>query len=83
MNHPYKDSIKPFLHDEVINTVEDLHLTQEEASEILGIEPRTFAYFKAGKTMFSSTTLLMYLSRLCINYTEFFAKLKRAIEQCE
>ncbi len=83
MTHSYKESIKPFLHDEVVSTVERLKLTQEQAAEILGIEPRTYAYFKAGKTTFSATTLLMYLSRLCNNYVEFFDGLKKLIDTIE
>lgn len=81
MTHSYKESIKPFLHDEVVSTVERLKLTQEQAAEILGIEPRTYAYFKAGKTTFSATTLLMYLSRLCKIMQNFLMHSKNLLIQ--
>ena len=81
MKHMYKDSMKPFIHAEITNTVKELALTQEQTAEILGIEDRTYYYFKSGKTMCSATTLLIYLACMCPDTKKFIAKLKIAVNK--
>ncbi|MBO4941729.1 MAG: XRE family transcriptional regulator [Clostridia bacterium] len=83
MKHAYKDSIKSILHRELIKTIEESNLTQEETAEILGIDVRSLAYLKAGTTMCSSTTLLIYLTKLCKNPTKFLEDVEGVIKELE
>lgn len=81
MEHPLKESIRPLLYQEIFDTVNELDLTSEKAAEILGIELRTFTYLKSGKTMCSTTTLLIYLSMLCKDTNKFILKVKEIIKK--
>lgn len=83
MNHIYKDSMKTFLHREMLKTMDELDLTKERTAEMLCIDTRSFAYLKSGKTMFSATTLLLYLARICPDYKDFMKKLKSVLKEAE
>ena len=83
MNHSYKNGLKDLLHRELIKTIEESNLTKEQTAEILGIDTRSLAYLKAGTTMYSSTTLLIYLTRLCKDPNKLLAKVSETIERIE
>jgi len=83
MKHVYQEIMKGFLHKEMVKTVEDLKLTKERTAEILGIDTRSFAYLKAGRTMCSATTLLLYLAKLCPNPAKFIENLRTFVGDAE
>ena len=83
MGSMYKDSIKEIIHRDIIKRIEELNLTQEQTAEILGIDVRSLAYLKAGKTMCSATTLLMYLTKMCENPSELLEKIDVTIKRLE
>ena len=83
MNHPYKNDLKDLLHRELIKTIEESDLTNEQIAVRLGIDIRSLSYLIAGTTMYSSTTLLIYLTRLCKDPNELLAKVSETLEKIE
>ena len=81
MKHMYQDDLKPFLRKQILSTVNELDLTNEQAAEALGIDVRSFAYFKAGKNMCSSATLIIYLANLCPNPMKFIEEARLLINK--
>ena len=83
MKHILRDDIHPFLHEQIIGTVNSLELKREEAALLLEIEPRTFSYFKAGVTTCSAPTLLLYLTKMCPDPMQFINEAKIIVEKAE
>ncbi len=79
MKHIYQDALKPYLREQIISAVENNHLTKDEAAELLAIDTRTFAYLKAGKSMCSTATLLMYLIKLCPDTERFLQEISEIV----
>ena len=83
MNHSYKDFIKPFLSEQFAKTAKELKLTQEQIAELLQIDTRSYAYLQAGVYMCSTTTLLLYLTRVCPDTESFLSDAKKIFEEAD
>ena len=80
MKHTSQDIIKEFLHKEITDTAKELHLTNEQMSELLDISTRSYGYIKSGRNSCSSVALLYYLVKVCPNTSEFIRKVKHIIQ---
>lgn len=83
MKHSYKDCIKPFLSKQIAQSAKELNLTQEQIAERLEIATRSYAYLQDGTYMCSTTTLLLYLTRVCPNPEKFLNEAKKIFEDAE
>ena len=83
MKHSYKDCIKPFLSKQLSNAAKELNLTQEQIAELLQINTRSYAYIQAGVYMCSTTTLLLYLTRVCDNPEKFLSEAKKIFDEAD
>lgn len=70
---------KEFLRKEIIRNAKEQNLTDEQVTEMLDISVRTYYYIKSGKNNCSSTTLFMYLIRICHDMNNFFNRAKSII----
>lgn len=61
--HMDKDQLRIFLAADFLRTRKALGLTQEEISELLGINPRSYTELEHGRNLCSARTLLPYLLR--------------------
>ena len=83
MKHMYQPNIKPFLQEQIMKAAEEQGLSKEKASEILGIDSRSYAYLKSGKNMCSATTLLLFLTRMCTDTNAFISAAKKVVAEAE
>jgi len=81
--HIYQDKLKPFVQDKILQSAEQMHLNQEEIAELLAIDSRSYAYIKAGDTMCSASTLVMYLAKICPDPMGFLEQAREVIRQAE
>lgn len=70
---------KEFLRKEIIRNAKEQNLTDEQVAEMLDISVRSYYYIKSGKNNCSSTTLFMYLIRICPDMNDFFNRAKSII----
>lgn len=61
--HMDKGQLRIFLATDFLRTRKALGLTQEEISELLGINPRSYTELEHGRNLCSTCTLLLYLLR--------------------
>lgn len=83
MKHSYKDCIKPFLSKQFTKSAKELKLTQEQIAALLQIDTRSYAYLQAGVYMCSTTTLLLYLTRVCPDTEKFLAEAKKIFDEAD
>ena len=83
MKHQYHEVMSEFIRKEILETVSILNLSNEVASEKLGITSRNYSYFKAGKYSCSISTMGAYLANMCPDKAEFLERLEKAIKEAE
>ena len=83
MKHQNHYTMSEFIRKEILESVSNLKLTNEEASEKLGITSRNYSYFKAGKYGCSMETMSSYIVNICPDKHEFLNRLEIAVKEAE
>lgn len=83
MKHVLQKELKDFLQKQIIKTAAEQDLTQDQVSELLGIDTRSYAYLKAGTYMCSASTLIVYLARMCPDPLAFIESARQVISAAE
>ncbi len=83
MKHIYQEQFKPFIQAQISAAAKEKKLTMDETAELLAIDTRTYAYVKAGTTMCSASTLLMYLAELCPDTDQFIRELRELVDRIQ
>ena len=83
MKHMYQPNIKPFLQEQIMKAAEEQGLSKEKASELLGIDSRSYAYLKSGRNMCSATTLLMFITKMCPDPMAFVESARKVVTEAE
>ena len=70
-----KEKLRIFLAADFLRTRKALGLTQEEISELLGINPRSYTELEHGRNLCSTRTLLLYLLRHLFKFSSLIIEL--------
>lgn len=83
MREQYNQILKSLLHDKIIESRNDLCISQEEMAHRLAMAGRSYIDLEHGKTGGSALTLALYLVYLCPDSTAFLNELKEAFDGLE
>lgn len=83
MKHQNHEVMSEFIRKEILETVSHLKMTNEEASEKLGITSRNYSYFKSGKYGCSMETMSAFIVNICPDRDAFLDRLEKAVKEAE
>lgn len=73
--------MKKHFHDSLLQTRDDLHLTQAKMARRLLIEERSYAALESGKSCCGALTLALFLIYCCDDPDAFLDGLRKAMEE--
>lgn len=83
MREEYNRILKKLLQEKIIQSRNDLCISQEEMAHRLSMACRSYIDLEHGKTGGSALTLALYLLYLCPDPTAFLNELKDAFDNVE
>ena len=83
MREKYNQILKALLQEKIIESRNDLCISQEEMAHRLSMAGRSYIDLEHGKTGGSALTLALYLLYLCPDSTAFLNELKQAFDNIE
>ena len=83
MREEYNRILKKLLQEKIIESRNDLCISQEEMAHRLAMASRSYIDLEHGKTGGSALTLALYLIYLCPDSTAFLNELKDAFDNVE
>lgn len=83
MRTAYLCVLKTVIHDKIVSTKNDLNLTQAQMSEILVMDPRSYADISSGKSMCSTLTFVLFLIYCCPDPEDFLEEIKIKLEEAK
>lgn len=83
MREKYNQILKTLLQEKIIESRNDLCISQEEMAHRLSMAGRSYIDLEHGKTGGSALTLALYLIYLCPDSKSFLDELKAAFDSVE
>lgn len=81
MRTAYIRVLKTVIREKMVITRSAMKLTQAEMSEILVMDPRSYADLSSGKTMCGTLTFVLFLIYCCPDTSEFLNEIKQRLEE--
>lgn len=81
MRTEYLQVLKTVIHAKIVHVKASLNYTNEEMSEILEMDPRSYADLDNGKSMCGTLTFVLFLLYCCPDTAGFLDEIKAKLEE--